>query len=208
MYANRRKYLVEKLKATGVLTSTTIEKAFLQVKREAFMNPAYKLMSYEDNAFPLIENQTISQPTTIALMLEELKAKPGHKVLEIGSGSGYVCALLEQIVGSKGKVFGIEVVKPLCELSKQNLKSVKSKAKTYCKDGKKGLKQHAPFDRILISAATPEVPQELLNQLAEGGLLLAPVGQRTCILTKYTKTKGTITQQALTNTQFVFVPLV
>ncbi|MBR9706821.1 MAG: protein-L-isoaspartate(D-aspartate) O-methyltransferase [Candidatus Diapherotrites archaeon] len=208
MYAKKRKRLIERLKDVGVVKSSSVEKAFLKVNREEFMNSAFKDVSYEDNAFLLVEGQTISQPTTIALMLEELKAQPGHKVLEIGSGSGYVCALLEKIVGSKGKVFGIEVVKSLCELSKQNLKRVKSKAKVFCSDGKEGLTQQAPFDRILISAATPKVPKELLSQVGENGILLAPVGQKVCILTKFTKTKGRIITQPLNGLQFVFVPLV
>ena len=133
--------------------------------------------AYEDNALPIGKGQTISQPYTIAVMLNMLNLKQGQKVLELGSGCGYVLALMSEIVGVKGEVFGIEIIKELYKKSKENLKDYKN-IKVYNRDGKQGLKEAAPFDRILISAACEQIPHDVLYQLKEKGILVAPVGPR------------------------------
>ena len=150
--------------------------AFSKVKRENFIPKILKSKAYEDRALPIGKSQTISQPYTIATMLNLLDLKKGQKVLEIGSGCGYVLALISKIVGEKGKVYGIEIVKSLAEKSKLNLKDYKN-IKVYNKDGRKPLEE-APYHRIIISAACREIPKEILNQLKDKALIVAPVGPR------------------------------
>jgi protein-L-isoaspartate(D-aspartate) O-methyltransferase len=154
--------------------SSKILEAFSKVNREDFFLPEFKQYAYEDNAFPIGYDQTISQPYTIGMILTLLGAKDGHNVLEIGSGSGYALALLSHLVGEKGKVHGVEIVEELAEKSKKTLKDYKN-LEVYHQNGRVGLKEKAPFDRILVSAASKEVPKEILEQLAEQGILVAPV---------------------------------
>ncbi len=151
--------------------------AFSKVKREDFIPEELKSNAYEDTALPIGKGQTISQPYTIAMMLSLLELKKSQKVLEVGSGCGYVLALISEIVGKDGKVFGIEIIKELADKSKQNLKDYKN-IEVYNKNGADGLKEKAPFSRILISAACKEIPKKLLSQLKENGILVAPVGSR------------------------------
>ena len=168
-----KKDLLESLKEQGF--SRRILKAFLEVERENFIPPGLKRAAYEDRALPIGRGQTISQPYTIARMLSLLNLKKSQKVLEAGSGSGYVLALLSKIVGAKGKVFGLELVSELAARSKESLKQYKN-VRVYSRNASSGLPDKAPFDRILMSAACKKVPQALLNQLKEGGILVAPVG--------------------------------
>ncbi|MCK5624889.1 protein-L-isoaspartate O-methyltransferase [Candidatus Pacearchaeota archaeon] len=151
--------------------------AFSKVKRENFISNQLKDRAYEDAPLSIGKAQTISQPYTIAVMLEMLDLKLGQKVLELGSGSGYVLALISEIVGKKGKIYGIEIIPELAEKSKENTKNYKN-IKVYNKDGKQGLKEKAPFDKILISAACEIIPKKVLSQLKDKGLIVAPVGPR------------------------------
>lgn len=153
--------------------------AFSKVKREDFLPKNVETMAYEDTALPIGHGQTISQPYTIAVMLSLLDLKKGQKVLEIGSGCGYVVALLSEIVGEKGKVFGLEVVKELAEKSKGNLADYGNKnIMIYNKNGADGFQEKAPFDAILISAALRDIPEKLMEQLKVGGVIVAPKGSR------------------------------
>ena len=170
---NQKTQLLSSLKHQGF--SPQIINAFSKVDREKFVSEELKSRAYEDTALSIGQGQTISQPYTIAMMFELLELKSGQKVLEIGSGCGYVLALLSEIVGKKGEVFGIEIVKELSEKSKENLRDCKN-VKVYNKNGAEGLEEYAPFDRILISAASEKVPQKVLNQLKDKGILVAPVG--------------------------------
>lgn len=149
--------------------------AFSKVKRENFVPEDLESRAYEDRALPIGKGQTISQPYTIATMLNLLDLKKDQKVLEIGSGCGYVLALISKIIGNKGKVFGVEIVKELAEKSKENLKGYKNVG-VYRRDGRKGLEEKSPFDRIIISAACGEIPKKILNQLKDKGIAVAPVG--------------------------------
>lgn len=167
--------LLEHLKNQGF--SKKILNAFAKVKRENFVPKDLEERAYEDRPLPIGGGQTISQPYTIATMLKLLNLKSGQKILELGSGCGYVLALISEIVGDKGKVYGVEIVKELAEKSKQNIKKYKN-IKIYNRDGRKGLKATAPFDRILISAACEKIPKQILNQLKDKGLIVAPVGSR------------------------------
>jgi len=171
--------LLQSLKQQGF--SRKIIDAFKKVKREDFVPEEIKHRAYEDRAQPIGKDQTISQPYTIAMMLYLLEIKQGQKVLEVGSGCGYVLALINTI--TKSKVYGIEIIKALAEKSKQNLKDYPN-IKVYNKNGNKGLKEHSPFERILISAACEKIPETLLNQLADNGILVAPVGPKFSCYTK------------------------
>jgi len=169
--------LLQRLKTMGF--SKKIINAFSNVKREDFVSGEFKEQAYEDTALPIGHGQTISQPYTIAVMLSELDLKPGQKVLEVGSGSGYFLALISEIVEEDGSVFGLEVVKELAKKSKESLSSGNHKnVKVYSRNGFNGLPEEAPFDRILVSAAVRNIPQALLKQLKDKGILVAPKGPR------------------------------
>ena len=172
---NQKQFLLKDLKQHGF--SKQILSAFEKIKREDFIPENLKERAYEDAALPLEFGQTISQPYTIATMLSLLELKPGFKVLEIGSGCGYVLALISKIVGKNGKVFGIEIIKSLFDSSRKNLKNCEN-VKIYAGDGKSGLSKYAPFDRILISATSNEIPKKLIRQLKEKGIIVAPLGNR------------------------------
>ncbi|MDP3992255.1 MAG: protein-L-isoaspartate O-methyltransferase [Nanoarchaeota archaeon] len=169
--------LLDSLREKGF--SKAIIDAFSKVKREDFVPRNVRMMAYEDTALPIGHGQTISQPYTIAVMLSllDLKKGGGQKVLEIGSGCGYVLALISEIIGENGKVFGVELVKKLAEKSRENLMEFDN-AKVYHRSGSLGLPEKAPFDGILISAAIRDIPEKILDQLKNQGILVAPKGSR------------------------------
>lgn len=181
--------------------------AFADVKRENFVIENFKDLAYKDIALNIGYNQTISQPSTIAIMLSLLDIHEGQKVLEIGSGCGYALALMSEIVGRSGKVFGIELVEELANKSKENLSNYNN-IEVHNRNGKFGLSKEAPFDRILISAAVEEIPLSISIQLKEGGILVAPVGGRrvqTLIAIQKIKDKFIVLNKS---PGFVFVPFV
>jgi len=197
--------LLQSLKQKGF--SKEILNSFSKVKRENFISERLKTSAYEDNALSIGKAQTISQPYTIAMMLSLLKLKKSQKVLEIGSGCGYVLALISRIVEDNGKVFGIEIIKELAEKSKKNLKKYKN-IKVYNKSGAKGFIEHAPYDRILISAACKKIPKKLFFQLKDKGIIVAPVGsqyEQSLIVVQRIKDKF-ITKKQIPG--FIFVPFV
>src|SRR3990167_7800366 len=147
--------------------SKNILDAFSKIPRENFVPKVVKNNAYEDTALPIGMGQTISQPYTIAVMLSELQLKKGQKVLEIGSGCGYVLALISEIIGKGGKVFGMEIVGELATKSKENLEDYKN-IKVFHKSGFQGFPDKAPFDRILLSAACRDIPEALFSQLKVG----------------------------------------
>ena len=151
--------------------------AFSKVERQDFLPHSLKKMAYDDTPLPIGQGQTISQPYTIAIMLSELDLKKGQKVLEIGSGSGYVLALIAEIVGEKGKIFGLEIIPQLFKKSKENLENYRN-VKIYKRNGSNGFPDEARFDRILVSAALRAVPEKLMEQLKHKGILVAPQGSR------------------------------
>ncbi|MBW2969913.1 protein-L-isoaspartate(D-aspartate) O-methyltransferase [Candidatus Woesearchaeota archaeon] len=147
-------------------------KVFKEVKREKFVLPQYKKQAYLDVALPIIAGQTISQPSTVILMLDALEVGKDMKVLEIGAGSGYNAALLGKLAK---KVYSIERIKELAEMAKKNLKGIKN-VEIIWADGKKGYEKEAPYDRIIVTAAAKTIPKKLLEQLKDNGTLLMPVG--------------------------------
>ncbi|MCR4369073.1 MAG: protein-L-isoaspartate(D-aspartate) O-methyltransferase [archaeon] len=186
-----------------------IKNAFLSVRRENFMEGAPQEAIYGDHAFPIGEGQTISQPSTIAAMLELLGAEEGMEVLEVGSGSGYVLALLSKIVGEKGKVHGIEISESLAQKCKKNLEKEGVKNAEVIKgDGSMGWPKKMEFDRVLFSCACPYIPKTVFDQLKEGGRIVAPVGdEHAQVLEIMEKQKGRPFKKSHEGGIFVFVPL-
>jgi protein-L-isoaspartate(D-aspartate) O-methyltransferase len=153
-------------------------------------------------------NQTISQPTTVVAMTEELNVKSGQRILEVGSGSGWQAALLSQLVGEKGRIYSIEIVKELADFAKSNIKKLGvDNVEVILRDGSIGLKEEAPYDRIIVTAAAPDIPNSLLDQLIVGGIMVIPVGNmylQDMLVVK--KTKNGFDKKSIGD--FMFVPLV
>src|SRR6188474_3024519 len=167
-----RQKLVKKLAEKGIKSEAVLD-AINKVPRHAFFENALQDHAYQDKAFPIGEGQTISQPFTVAFQTEKLEIKPGDKVLEIGTGSGYqACILLE--LGAK--VYTIEFNRKLYETTKEFLPKMGYKPYFFHGDGSKGLPAKAPYNKIIVTAGAPVVPQALTDQLAEKGILVIPVG--------------------------------
>ena len=207
-------------KDTRVLTSSRLEKTFLAIDRANFVPEALRGGAYKDYALPIGYGATISQPTTVAFVLEKLDVREGQKVLDIGSGSGWTTALLANLVGEKGKVIGLEIVPEIVAFGQRNLAKYHSyipgkvgisKLNAEIRQAEKGavgLPEEAPFERILVSAAAREVPRELIDQLAPDGVLVIPVGRQfesQKILRIRKKSDGTLETEEYPG--FVFVPL-
>jgi protein-L-isoaspartate(D-aspartate) O-methyltransferase len=173
-YKNKgnREKLVQLLNKKGI-TDAEVLKAFRMVPRHFFIESAFEERAYEDCTFPIGEGQTISQPYTVAYQTQYLDVKPGMKVLEIGTGSGFQCAIL-CMMGAN--VYSIERSKPLHERAKQILSYIGLKPRLKYGDGTIGWSAHQPFDRIIVTAGAPTLPQTLISQLAIGGKMIIPVG--------------------------------
>ncbi|MBI4117456.1 MAG: protein-L-isoaspartate O-methyltransferase [Parcubacteria group bacterium] len=196
--------LVEKLISDKTLQTRWIIKAFRAVDRKDFVFPEDKGRAYEDWPLSIGYGATISQPTTVAVMLEKLQAGPGNRILEIGTGSGYLTALLAWITGKRGKVFSIEYIPELKGLAEFNLGKYNFRnAGLFVGDGKAGLEDYAPFDRIISSASGNEIPENWKNQLKTGGRIVAPVGENLVVLDKASKRRFKETEYR----GFIFVPL-
>ena len=204
-YYKARKFMIKDLKAKGIYDKNVLI-AMEKIRRDLFVPQAYKESSYEDRPLPLIKNQTISQPYTVAYMLQELELKEGLKVLEIGTGSGYNAALIAEIV-KPGKLYTIEIVKELVKLSRDNLKKAKvNNVRIIEGDGSKGYEKEAKYDRIIFTASAPEIPKPLKDQLKDTGIILGPVGgDYGQSMIKCKKSKKELDCQNLGG--FIFVPL-
>jgi len=167
-----RKKLVESIRKKGI-TSEIILNAINTIPRHLFLDSSFVEFAYEDKPFPIGSGQTISQPYTVAFQTEILDVSKGMKVLEIGSGSGYQACVLEEI---GAKVFSIERQRKLFHKTKEFIGKLGYRIKFFYGDGFKGVPAFAPYDRILITAAAPEIPDELLQQLKPGGKLVIPLG--------------------------------
>lgn len=177
-----------------------------RVPRHLFaFDSAFIQRAYEDNAFPIGDGQTISQPFTVAYQTQMLEVKKGEKILEIGTGSGYQAAILSEM---GARVFTIERVKNLFEKTKLLLENLDYRSiKCFYGDGFDGLPAFAPFDKVLVTAAAPFVPEKLLAQLRNGGMLVIPLGEGdTQVMKRYTKiSPAEIKEEAFD--AFRFVPM-
>ncbi len=196
--------LIKSLKESGVLKTLKIEEALHAVDRADFVSEELRPDAYLDTALPIGYGQTISQPTVVAFCLELLEVKPGNRVLDIGSGSGWTTALLAHLVGESGEVVGVERIPELVVFGQRNLaKYVLPRAHIEQAGRELGKSDVAPFDRILISAATDEVPETLKEQLAENGRMVLPVQSAICVVDKIDNTFSTNCYDG-----YAFVPLI
>lgn len=210
--------LIDSLIQDGWLKTPRIIEAFRKIKRADFMftrrslgegGPEVEELAEINEAFPIGYGQTISQPLVVAFMLEQLEIKPGEKVLDIGSGSGWTTGLLAQIVGSKGKVIAMEIVPELKEFGEKNVSKYnfieKGIVEFICADGSKGYKKEAPFGKILASAAVQgEIPQAWKEQIKVNGRIVTPVGSSIWVLIKKSEKEF----EEIEHPGFAFVPLV
>lgn len=183
---------------------SSIEEAFETIDRAKFMPADVRHLAGYDQAVPIGYGQTISQPYTVGLMLQWLDPQPGHKVLDIGSGSGWTTALLAHLVSPKGKVFAVERIPELMEFGLGNVEKIGIKNAEFSTAGEElGLPEEAPFNRILVSASADEFPEILMDQLNIGGKLVIPISSDILEITKTSK-KG---RDVRKHPGFVFVPL-
>ncbi len=202
-HKGQRNALVKLLEKKGIKDANVLQ-AINTLPRHFFFDTALDSHAYEDKAFPIGEGQTISQPYTVAFQSELLEVKPGDKVLEIGTGSGYQASIL-YLLGAE--VHSIEYQKKLFDRTKKFLSKLGISVHFYFGDGSQGIVEQAPFDKIIVTAGAPVVPNSLLKQLRIGGILVIPVGDRkTQKMMKLTKkTEKKIIQEEYEN--FAFVPL-
>jgi protein-L-isoaspartate(D-aspartate) O-methyltransferase len=200
-FSNLRKQMVASQIAARGIKDTSVLDAMLKVQREKFVPEAWKKMAYDDNPLPIGEDQTISQPYIVALMTELLRLKKNHKVLEVGTGSGYQAAVLAEIVK---EVFSIEIVESLAVKANLTLKMIGYTNITVRHgDGYRGWREEAPFDAIIVTAAPDHIPEPLKKQLKTGGRLVIPVGKYFQELIVITKTKTGYKKEKTIGVRFV-----
>jgi protein-L-isoaspartate(D-aspartate) O-methyltransferase len=175
--------MVNYLINVGYLKTDKVKQAMLSVDRKFFVPADEYRLAYSDSALPIGYGQTISAPGVVAFMLEKLDVKHGMKILEVGTGSGYNCALLSSLAGKSGKVISVDVVPKLIDNAKENMKNAGLETGNWelvTGDGSAGYPSQAPFDRIIVTAAMPHFSSEhpLAKQLTENGKLIAPVGSK------------------------------
>jgi protein-L-isoaspartate(D-aspartate) O-methyltransferase len=200
----RRERLVRESMESRGIRDPAVLKAMRETPRHEFMPQSVRQYAYEDRPVPIGFDQTISQPSLVAMMTDMLEANKGHRILEIGTGSGYQAAVLSPLVK---EVYTIEIVPQLAQSSSETFKRLGYK-NIHAKHGNGylGWPEHAPFDRIILTAAPPELPKALVEQLAPGGKLVAPVGRTTLeqelILVEKSK-DGKVSQRSVLPVRFV-----
>ena len=204
---SQKQKLIDYWISSGIIKDKKVIESFKEIPRGKFMKPEHKKEAYGDYPLSIGEGQTISQPTTVMLMTEAPELKKGHKVLEVGSGSGYQAAIISKIIGDKGRLISTEIIPELAEFAKNNIKklNIKNVEIINC-DGSKGFAKEAPYDRIIVTAASPKIPKPLIKQLKEGGIIIIPVGD----LLEQAMIKGVKNNNKLVEEnigQFMFVPL-
>jgi len=204
MIYTENKELINVMIVSGVLKTPRIIDAFKQIDRKYFVPEEFSEHIYIDRPLPIGKNQTISQPTTVAFMLELVLPEEGDKILDIGSGSGWTAALLCAIVGEEGSVLGLDRVDDLVERGQSNIKQFDFKQ---CQIRKADAKLGVPgetFDKILVSASAEDIPRELFAQLKIGGTLVIPVRNSIFRFRKISETQIKTEEYQ----GFVFVPLI
>lgn len=192
--------------SSGIVKDKKVIEAFKKIPREQFIKDNAE-EAYADCPLSIGKGQTISQPTTVVVMTQALELEEGHKVLEIGSGSGYQAAIISKIIGKSGKIISTEIVPELADFAKENIRKLKLKnVEIIWHDGSKGYEKEAPYDRIIVTAACPEIPRPLISQLKENGIIIAPVGDMNeQSMIKAMKKNGKLIKENLGS--FIFVPL-
>jgi protein-L-isoaspartate(D-aspartate) O-methyltransferase len=204
-FDKEREHMVDMQLIPRGIKSRRVLEAMRKVPRHLFVDPAIQHSAYDDTALPIGEGQTISQPYMVALMTELLELKGSEKVLEIGTGSGYQAAILAELAR---EVFTVERIAPLADKAAERFRALSyDNIHVRAGDGTLGWPEEAPFDRIIITAASPGIPDPLMEQLAMDGILVAPVGSRySQQLLKIKKTiKGLFEED---HVPCVFVPLI
>lgn len=204
-FTREREEMVEfQVRARGIRDERVLA-AMRKILRHLFVPKGFERAAYEDRPLPIGEGQTISQPYIVAVMTEQLELQPEDRVLEVGTGSGYQAALLAELAGS---VISIERLASLADRARENLaRAGVTGVQVVVGDGTEGYPPEAPYDAIIVTAASPGVPQPLIDQLAEGGRLIAPVGPRECQdLIKLVKREGRVESIPLGGV--CFVPLI
>jgi protein-L-isoaspartate(D-aspartate) O-methyltransferase len=200
----KRKKLVEELRRKGV-TDEEVLRAINKVPRHDFMDPAFLDHAYIDKAFPISSGQTISQPYTVAVQTQLLKVKKRDKILEIGTGSGYQAAILAEM---GAKVYTIERYRELYLKAQAIFLSLGYNADFFYGDGYEGKPQYGPFDAIIITAATAEIPAKLPPQLKIGGRLVVPIGNSISQVMTLVIRTGEDNFEYSSHGSFIFVPLI
>lgn len=202
-HQGKRQKLVDTVKSKGINSQKVLD-ALNNVPRHLFMDSGFEDHAYQDKAFPIAADQTISQPYTVAFQTELLRVKKGDIVLEIGTGSGYQTAVLCEL---GAKVYSIERQHELYRKTKKFLGKIGYRPKFLSfGDGYKGLPEYAPFDKIIVTAGAPYVPKALLAQLKIGGRLVIPVGEDPQVMTLYVRKSGKEFEKKEFG-EFRFVPL-
>lgn len=199
--------LITELLHEGVFKNPLVLSAFRAIDRALFVPMEKKLEAYQNYPLPIGHGQTISQPYTVAFMMELLDPKPEQKILEVGSGSGWQTAMLSHIVEEKGKIYAMEIVPELKKIGEANVAKYPDLAKRvtfFAHSAENGLPEHAPFDRIIAAASAQEIPESWKEQLKMGGKIVAPVRESIYVLTKISETK--FEKEVFPG--FVFVPFV
>tara|TARA_Y100000034_G_scaffold137038_1_gene219230 strand:+ start:168879 stop:169520 length:642 start_codon:yes stop_codon:yes gene_type:complete len=198
-----RRKLADVLERKGI-TDRNVLNAVRKIPRHLFIDSSFEAHAYQDKAFPIAANQTISQPYTVAFQSQTLEIKKGDRVLEIGTGSGYQTAVLLEL---DAEVYTIERQQELFKKTSLFLPKIGYKPKRFIfGDGYKGLEEKAPFDKIIVTAGAPYVPKPLLAQLKVGGMLLIPVGDETQIMTQFIRKSATEFDKKELG-DFAFVPM-
>lgn len=202
-FEEERRDMIALLKERGI-TNERVLAAMLKVERHRFVKEPFINRAYDDTALPIANQQTISQPYTVAFMTQELDPHPGQKILEIGTGSGYQAVILAEM---GCRVYTIERHMDLFLQTRKFIESLNYRIATLCGDGTVGWSEFAPYDGIIVTAAAPDVPEPLLKQLAPGGRLVIPVGdmemQKLHVVSR--TGEGTQTREVY---GFKFVPLI
>jgi protein-L-isoaspartate(D-aspartate) O-methyltransferase len=203
-----RQRMVAGLRGRGLVFSKRVEEALLKVPRHLFVPPDVRSQAYRDTPLPIGDGQTISAPHMVAVMAEALELSEGHRVLEIGAGSGYNAAVMAELVGPSGKVITLERHPSLAEKAAQVLlEAGYSNVQVVVGDGSLGYPEEAPYDRISVTCGAPRVPEPLAEQLRDGGIMLIPVGGLEYqSLLRFRKLGGRMLSEDLGSV--VFVPLI
>lgn len=205
---NTKEGLINNLVGDGYLKTPAIIDSFRNIDRRDFIPKESEERAYENIALPIGKKQTISQPLVVAFMLELLDLKPGEKILEIGTGSGWKTMLIANLIGESGKIFSIERIRELYDIAKLNTDKYKDlkegRVDLLLGDGAKGYKEKAPYDKIIAAASAEEIPVAWKEQLKIGGRIVAPIKESIIIMDKIAKDKFETKEYF----GFSFVPLI